>query len=123
MRDAQLFITCASWEPRFLLGLARLLGELQCRQALLLYSDEYASRTADARLTADQAFRDRQIEPSGVILYSREPNRTWKESLSAALCRVEEGSHVIVDISTMSREIIWQTFWYLEYRHCSVSDV
>lgn len=123
MRDAQLFITCASWEPRFLLGLARSLSDLHCRQALVLYSDEYASRTAQARAAAAQTFRDRQIESSELLLYSREPNRTWKESLSAALCTVAEGAQAIVDISTMPRESIWQTFWFLEYRHCIVSYV
>jgi hypothetical protein len=121
--NVQVLIICASWEPRFLLGLRRLLKDRRCEHAIILYSDEYATRTAEARANAAKACQEHGALPVERVLYSAEPDRTWSETLSPMLGTIEEGSRVIVDISTMPREIIWQTFWFLEFRKCGIEYV
>lgn len=121
--DSHSLITCASWEERFLLGLPRLLECRHHNQALILYSDEYAERTASARGKAERICKSSGIAPRQDLIYSGSPERTWKETLSPFFSSVNEGSRVLVDISTMPREIIWQTFWFLEFRKCHVDYV
>jgi hypothetical protein len=121
--DAHFLVTCASWEARFLLGLQRLLKDRQYEHALVLYSDEYAMRTKEAREKADKQFREHGVDPAQHAIYGTAPERTWKETLSRVLGSIKEGSRAVVDITTMPREIIWQTFWFLEFRKCSIEYV
>jgi hypothetical protein len=120
--NKSILITCASWEDRFSQGLHRLLNEREFGQAIILHSEQYAARTIEARAKAFISLRYHRTDTIEGVLYGA-PERTWKETLLPKLGQIEEGRSVVVDISTMPRDVIWQTFWFLDFRRCEIRYV
>jgi len=121
--EADILISVASWEERFLLGCQRLIESHAYSRAIVYYSDEYADWTQVSRATVQTQCRDKGIQYEEGVLYASDTSRTWRETLDSSLGQLPEGCNAIVDLSTMPREIIWQTLWFLEYRKCNVSYV
>lgn len=121
--EADILISVASWEDRFRLGCERLVEAKRYSRALVYFSDEYADWTKDSRAAVQQLCGSRGIAYSEALLYASDTSRTWRETLESSVGQLPEGSSAIVDLSTMPREIIWQTFWFLQYRKCKVSYV
>ncbi|MEQ8790072.1 MAG: hypothetical protein RIC55_27495 [Pirellulaceae bacterium] len=121
--DADILISVASWEERFLLGCQRLFESHAYSRAIVYYSDEYADWTQASRASVQAQCRDKGIQYEDGVLYAADTSRTWRETLDSSLGQLPEGCNAVVDLSTMPREIIWQTFWFLQYRKCNVSYV
>jgi len=60
------------------------------------------------------------VQLSWGVLHDGDPLRTWNDTLIRVFEEVPEKASVCVDITTMPREIIWQTFWFLQYRSCEI---
>lgn len=116
-------VTVASWEERFVAGFVRILDRVSVKSAIVLYSDRYADWTVEARQSVEQECRTRSIALTWGVLYDGEPARTWSDTLASVFAGVAEGASACVDITTMPRETIWQSLWFLEYRRCEVGYV
>lgn len=121
--EARTLICVASWEDRFLLGFERLLEYAQFSHALVFYSDEYSEWTVTPRSKAQAACNEKGVIFETGVLYASDSARTWTETLANSVGQLPEGSTAVVDLSTMPREIIWETFWFLQYRKCHVKYV
>ena len=108
-------VTVASWEPRFLLGLQRILAENSVSRICAYYLREYADRTKEVREDLHKvAGRYGTLTVEERELAFGEPARTWN-ILQQDFGKTEEiGSAVLVDLTTMPREIIWSTLFWLE---------
>lgn len=121
--NAELLISVASWEDRFELGCKRLLEAHRYSRVLIYYSDEYAEWTRESRAQVQRLCISEKVEYSEELLYGTDPSRTWRETLESSVGQLQEGTSALVDLSTMPREIIWQTFWFLQYRKCAIRYV
>ena len=116
-RGFDLVVTVASWEPRFVRGVERTLQERSAERVLVYFIKEYGERTAEAR----QVLRKISKEHSGLELEEKgiafgEPDSTWRlleEDLGPS---AGAGGVVLVDLTTMPREIIWSVLFWLEAR-------
>ena len=107
-------VTVASWEPRFVLGMERTLRKSRARKILCYFIGEYAERTEMAR----QELRRIANEHSGIEL--REEEMTFSTPGTWSMLERDLGPStrlagpVLVDLTTMPREIIWSTLFWLE---------
>ena len=113
--EVELIVAVASWEPRFLLGMTRILERYSTKRLLMYFMREYHTRTANARAEVRSilagypaiSLEEREIS-------FEEPENTWRrleESVGPG-ANVEGG--VLVDLTTMPREVIWGTLFWLE---------
>jgi hypothetical protein len=117
-------VTVASWENRFLSGFTRILENAEVEAAIVLFSDRYAEWTAKARTEVERLCEKRGVKSlSWGTLFDGSPIRTWDETFVPLFEAVPFGCSAGVDISTMPREAIWQTFWFLNYRSCDIGYV
>ena len=108
-------VTVASWEPRFVEGLKRLLNDTQAQTLLMFYYREFDEWTSGARratrrfVNAQERCTLREVE-----ITFESPSTTW-QTIKSALSPLHPGARsVLVDITTMPRETIWSTFFWLE---------
>ena len=108
-------VTVASWEPRFVPGLKRTLQECSARRILAYFIGEYGDRTEEAR----HALRKMLKEHPEVDLKEQEitfgaPGAAWRMLEKDLGPTAGIGEAVLVDLTTMPREIIWSTLFWLE---------
>ena len=108
-------VTVASWEPRFLLGLRRILAENSVSRICAYYLREYGDRTREVRRELNQvASQYGVLKVEERELAFGEPVETWNRLQQDFGKSGEVGSAVLVDLTTMPREIIWSTLFWLE---------
>lgn len=117
-------VTVASWEPRFILGLERTLEKYAPRTILSYFLGEYGDRTVKARC----ALREISNARPGTDLHEQEmtfdaPDKAWRLLEAGLGPAASIGEKVIVDLTTMPREIIWGTLFWLEARAAKVHYV
>ena len=117
------FITVASWEDRFLRGFARVLDEAPIRSAVVLYSHRYSAWTIEAREKVHAMCIDKGVDLETGVLHDTDTAASWSRTLTPVIAGLPTGASVLVDITTMPRDIIWQCFWLLELRRCTLSYV
>ena len=117
-------VTVASWEPRFLLGLKQTLQRCSVGLILAYFIGEYGDRTEEAR----RALRQLVAESPEVRLEEREirfsaPDDAWRllEKELGPSAGIEDA--VLVDLTTMPREIIWSALFWLEASAANVHYV
>ena len=108
-------VTVASWEPRFALGIERTLQECSAGRILAYFVGEYGDRTEQAR----QALRKLVEGHPGVSLQEQEmtfgaPSIAWRMLEKDLGPSAGIGDSVLVDLTTMPREIIWSALFWLE---------
>ena len=104
-----------SWEPRFALGMKRTLGYCSTNQVLSYFVGEYGERTREARSTLEELV----ATYPGVELSERElrfgaPEEAWRTLQKDLGPGGVVGRRVLIDITTMPREIIWSALYWLE---------
>ena len=114
-RPFDVLVTVASWEPRFVLGLTRTLQECSVRRILAYFIGEYGDRTEEAR----QALRMTLKEHPEVALKEQAitfgaPDAAWRMLEKDVGPTAGIGEAVLVDLTTMPREIIWSALFWLE---------
>lgn len=113
MSSVDTIIAVASWEPRFLLGMRRLVTERRPRQILLYYYKQYAERTTAPREAVRAFCTECDVPVQETELHFCEPAASWV-SLAQGLAKATSGKDVLVDISTMPRETIWAVLFWLQ---------
>lgn len=125
-------ITSASWEPRFVLGLERVLQIVQTRRVHILRYQEFAQMTDEAVRQVRTLCASSGVHASEAELSYSAPERTWERMRDLLTSPELSGKPVLVDISTMPREAIWSVFdfldriqaevWYVYHRPESYAD-
>ena len=121
--NRDVLVTVASWEDRFLEGFKRVLGNVRTESVIMCYSDKYSEWTHSQRAEVAKLCKSRDVRLSDGVLYDGNPSKTWHETLLPLFSRVPIGAVVGVDITTMPRDVVWNTLWFLQYRKCEVGYV
>ena len=108
-------VAFASWEDRFVEGVLRDLSEVRCSQVLVCYFSDYCERTEHARSEVRRECHKQNLDHREVKLDTGTPHENLR-LLDEAVMDLEDSLPVVVDISTMPREIIWHVFWLCEHR-------
>ena len=117
-------VTVASWEPRFVLGIKRTLRECSAGRILAYFLGEYGNRTEEAR----HALRKLVKDNPGMSLQEQEiafgaPGIAWRMLEKDLGPSAGIGGAVLVDLTTMPREIIWSALFWLEAGRANVHYV
>lgn len=116
-------IAFGSWEQRFKAGVERDLDSTVCQSLVVLYYDRYASRTVAGRRAVRGRCEAKEVRFRDVELEADSFRSCWKRIFSEIEQHVVAGDEVIVDISTMPRDVIWSVFWMLERKGVDVKYV
>ena len=123
--SVEVIVAVASWEPRFALGMRRTLGRFATRRVLNYFMQEYGERTSRVR---EELGRLLAAEYGGVVHEQKEmgfdaPIAMWHR----LELDVGPGSgirgRVLVDLTTMPREMIWSVLFWLEASSVEVDYV
>lgn len=107
-----LLITMASWEERFLLGFKRNADKYSFKRCIMYYYEDYAERTKENRSKMKKTCDEQNINIDSHNL--KNPKDSWIK-IFTTLNQVDfEGVSVLIDITTMPREIIWIIFDLLD---------
>ncbi len=124
MTRVDALITMASWEDRFLLGTERLIAS-RCPAHVIMYyfGEPYASWTIQSRRAVRQKCEQAGIGFDELQLDVDDPAKNWGSIAEKTTKCVAHGSAVLVDLSTMPREMIWWTFWLCDLQGAIVHYV
>lgn len=117
-------VAVASWEPRFVLGMKRTLERFPTERILLYFIREYGGRTVTAREELQRLLRqypevtyeEREVEFEA-------PRDMWQLLERDLGPRARGGGTVLVDLTTMPREIVWGVLFWLEAASTKVQYV
>jgi hypothetical protein len=122
-KDAHNFdslISTISWEERFLAGLDRLLNLNHVNAVTLLRYMDWAQVTETATSDAIRMCRSRGLNAEVIPLQYDRPDENWKALRNSYASSIPLEGTALIDISTMPREAIWGTFYFLEGRMVTV---
>lgn len=111
MKNSDSLITFASWEDRFRIGFKRNLKKAGFRKALVFYFDSYADRTQVNRQKVAKVCEAERIEYIEEKLDIDKPSDNWRIVLDSIEEYIVNCQSILIDISTMPREIIWYVLW------------
>ena len=114
MKNSDLLITFASWEDRFSIGFDRNLEKIGVRRALVFYFSSYADRTQKNRKRVIKVCKEKSIKYIPVELDIDKPADNWRTVLNSIEKVIASCQGILIDISTMPREIIWYVLWRVE---------
>lgn len=119
MKNSSLFITTASWEPRFSDGVKEAFATSDFSSVLCFWFEEYGERTAEARASLADLCQSRNFLSVPLRFFSEADPQdrvkrpahasTWRaihKALGEALPGLDS---FILDITTMPREVLWIT--------------
>ena len=109
-----LVITFASWENRFRLGFQRDLSNERTQKVLVFHFASYAKWTQENRDEVRRVCEEKEIEYISKCLDVSNPAENWRIVLESVDGAIQDQQAVLVDISTMPREIIWYVLWQIE---------
>ncbi len=122
-KQENLLITVASWEDRFRLGIARLLGDGVYTKVLMFYFSEYAEWTTENRAIVAEACKAKSIGIDEQELSFDSPAKSWQTVYRVVDPDILGATSYILDITTMPRETIWTVLWRLEATKAPVKYV
>ena len=108
-----ILVAFASWEDRFVAGLTADLEAFPCSEVLVFFFDNYAHRTVAARSSVRALCDKRGVGYSEFELSPDTPTNNLQE-MHSIISKIDMETPIVVDISTMPREIIWHIFWLCE---------
>jgi len=114
-RPSRILLAFASWEDRFSLGVINDFDNDSFDHLLVFFFSTYASRTQESRDKIQSECRTRAVDYEQLELDPGLPHDTLRR-IHAAIDRFPRSARLVVDISTMPREIIWYIFWLTETR-------
>ena len=116
MKKCDTLITFASWEDRFRIGFVRNLEKIEVRKALVFYfqNPNYADRTQVNRQKLAEVCNAKLIKYISVELDIDKPAENWRTVLNSIEKFITDCQGILIDISTMPREIIWYVLWLVE---------
>lgn len=107
MRQAELIITVASWEERFLVGLRNLLSQSCPKNLIMYYFVEYADYTIDNRHKIEGLCEEKDIGVNSYHLTFKDLVKSWLTIYDTMNIEGTKGKEVTVDFTTMPRETLW----------------
>ena len=118
-----LLISFASWEDRYRLGFDRNIKNNQILKALVFSFDAYTDLTRNSMNEVTQLCKNNNIEFASMKLSTDQPSSNWKKIIESICETIKECQGLLIDISTMPREIIWYILWLTEQESISVRYV
>lgn len=115
-------ICLASWEPRFLEGVTEELKRINPSTCIIFYLKEFIELTKE-NIQSLRCFCAENNIASAEIELSYDKPLQIRRIIQDTLNEIELNSHVLVDISTMTREVIWQVLAVLEELDASVNYI
>ncbi|MFA4987402.1 MAG: hypothetical protein WC712_12525, partial [Candidatus Brocadiia bacterium] len=116
-------VTVASWEERFSLGFERLLNEFTTSNILMYFVAEYAERTEEPRNHVIRLCKESKRQIESLELSFAAPARSWQVLYESISSGIPAGASVVVDLSTMPREVIWMVLDLLQERGATIKYV
>lgn len=123
MTDETLLISFASWEDRFRIGFGHNLKNGRVSSALIFYFDVYAERSSRNMSVVEAICMKKGITLLSEKLNIDEPARNWSKVLNLIEYNMKNFQKILIDISTMPRDIIWYILWIIEQNSISASYV
>lgn len=123
MKNNDLLIIFASWEDRFRIGFDRDLTKARINKALVFFFGSYAERTKENRHAVEEVCKEKCIEYIPAELDIEQPAENWRTVLESTESAIAECPNILIDISTMPREIIWYVLWMVEQSQCTARYV
>lgn len=106
LNNKKLLITTASWEERFSLGMNRLIDEGCIATMIVFYYEEYSCLTQDCRESVREKAKSLKILYEEYKLSFNDTVESWKTVMDV-IRQVVNIKDVLLDISTMPREVVW----------------
>lgn len=116
MKRDSVLITFASWEDRFSLGFDYDLKKTMACNALIFYFESYATRTQENRGVVEKMCEDNGTTYTPLELEADDPAANWRKIIETIEGIIQNDQEVLIDISTMPREVIWYVLWLLEQK-------
>lgn len=113
-KAAETLVAFASWEDRFGLGLVRSLERCSVGCVLVFCFEEYEVRTSEQRNRIRKYCGNCGVGYSEICVSTTNPARSWRTIHDAFSKWFSQNDRILVDISTMPREIIWYVLWMSE---------
>ena len=114
MQKIDAIVAVAGWEERFTEGLKRDLDLYAPSDLFLFRFEEYGSLTASHRNDISDFAGTKNVRVSEISV-KREPAKLWETIKKTFTPNWWTGRSVLVDISTMPREVIWWVFSSLRH--------
>lgn len=117
MKSKIAFLTCASWEPRFILGARQVFSEQAFSEVVCFWFEEFNRRTKENRGLLRKEAHGSHFEEVSLPMYNARDSKggrrtpayavVWKQ-VRKVIDRLREVSDsFVLDISTMPRELLW----------------
>jgi hypothetical protein len=116
MNSHKTLIMLGSWEQRCTLGLERILAAKQADRVVMYYLEEYAARTLPNREKAEYICSNHGVDITEHVLSFEEPAESWQILERDLLTESKLSEEVLLDITTMTRETIFQILHFLRLR-------
>lgn len=123
MSEGPVLVTMASWESRFILGSRRLFEQSRPSQAILYYAEEYDEWSSDNRSQFADLCKQHNVSFNQQMVFLKSPAKTWEILRRELASQTIASRELIVDITTMPRDIIWQVFAFGDHMKCSLKYV
>jgi len=123
MMNETLLITFASWEDRSKTGFDCNSKNCRVSRALVFYFDAYAERSSRNISVVRAICMKKNIDYLSVELNIDEPARNWHNVLYSIESHIGNCQNILIDISTMPRDIIWYILWLVEQKSIPTSYV
>lgn len=112
-------ISFASWEERFFLGTLRVCESINIDSTTIFYSKKFANETENNRHLLINKLAEKNIEYHLDEVELSSQSSCWK-TIKAYFDIHKIGKNVLVDITTMPREIIWYIFLILKQKKATI---
>jgi hypothetical protein len=116
-------ITFGGWEERFLCGVQDLLTKYDINRVSILYTNHFADWTAENRSKVEEGCRKKKIRYDPHTVDFSSSKIAYEIVLSFCESNLDKNESILLDITTMPREIIWYFLFYIWHTnistHCS----
>ena len=124
VHDVDVIVSVASWEPRSVSGMKRILERYSTKRVLMYFMYEYRKRTTEARARMKELLYEHpQIETDEQEIWFSVPQKTWHTLKEHVGPSAGVGKRVLIDLTTMPREVIWASLFWLEAAETEVRYV
>lgn len=123
MNSNVLYITVASWEDRFKVGLERYLNKKMPNFALIYYYKEYKELSNLNIKYAINLCKKKGIAHQEYVLSFEDNKTSWLTLYSSFNKHILNYNYVVIDITTMPREVIWTLFYFATLKNLKISYI
>lgn len=123
MQKIDSIVAVAGWEERFVLGFRKTLEEHAPSNVMVIAFEEYLDVTAENRSQVKQLSEAANAVYTELRVRREAPASVWEEVTSVLSSEEWSKKSVLVDITTMPREVIWLFFGGLEDAGSTISYV